>query len=185
MKLEIAVMTTLFFVAVYMGYTWAGMYPESAKAILDEFTSSFEFIKNIPHYLIFVIIFVNNSVKALISLVLGILFGLVPIFFVFINGFLIGVVLNVKGAEMGLSKVVVMLLPHGILEIPAVILACSYGLWLGFRVLDRVRGKNVNLAHCLKRAFESYLRIVLPTLLIAALIETYVTPLVAYMFSLT
>ncbi len=173
------VTSAVFLISTYLGFVWADQNPSLAKSVLDEFSAGFDFIKELPHYVIFSFILANNSIKSLVSMVLGVLFGIAPIVFIAINGFVIGVVLNVKGAEIGFYNVLVMLLPHGIIEIPAVLIACTYGLWLGLKTFDRVRGKDVNISQCLKKALMVYLKVVLPMLLIAAFVETYITPIIA------
>lgn len=88
------------------------------------------------------IIFLNNAVKSILIIFLGAFFGLLPIFFLVINGMVIGYLLErvaeTPGAMSVFDLVVKGLLPHGIIEIPAIIVACAYGLRFGvlvFRVL--------------------------------------------------
>jgi stage II sporulation protein M len=66
-----------------------------------------------------------------------------------------------------------MVLPHGVVEIPALLIAASYGLWIGVMVVRRMRGKEsthlrVHIQHALRR----YLVVVFPLLTVAAAIET-------------
>ena len=83
----------------------------------------------------FLFIFFNNSIKSIIVIFTGLLFGILPLIFLFINGMVIGFLLNVvqsNGGGAALSEVVFKgLLPHGIIEIPVIIIACAYGLALG------------------------------------------------------
>ncbi len=170
------VLLIIFGLATFAGYQTAKSNPEQAKRFLSQFSSELGFIKLLPPTIIFAIIFLNNSIKAFIAMILGLFFGLAPVFFVFINGYIIGIVVYVVGLRMGLKKVAMMLIPHGIIEIPAIILACSYGLWLGKIFLKRVRGERISIRSCIDRAIHSYMRTVIPMLLIAAFIEAFVTP---------
>lgn len=88
------------------------------------------------------IIFFNNAIKSILIIFLGAFFGLLPIFFLVINGMVIGYLLErvaeTPGAISVFELVVKGLLPHGIIEIPAIIVACAYGLRFGalvFRLL--------------------------------------------------
>jgi stage II sporulation protein M len=182
-KKEIATYFTLlliiFALSTFAGYQSAKSNPKQAKLFLNQFSSEFGFIKLLPPIVIFAIIFLNNSIKAFIAMILGLFFGLAPVFFVFINGYIIGVVVYAVGLRMGLKKVAMMLIPHGIVEIPAIILACSYGLWLGRMFFKRVTGERISIRSCIDTAIHCYMRTVIPMLLIAAFIETYITPHIA------
>lgn len=170
------VLTTLFALSALAGYQAAKNNPIEAEQFLHQFSSELGFIKFLPPIVIFLLIFLNNSVKALIAMILGIFFGLVPIFFVFINGYLVGLVLYTVGLKMGLRKVLMMILPHGVIEIPAIILACSYGLWLGRMFYRRITGDRISIKTCINAALNYYFRIVVPMLVIAAFVEAYITP---------
>jgi stage II sporulation protein M len=86
-----------------------------------------------------VIIFLNNAVKSILIIFLGAFFGLLPILFLVVNGMVIGYLLervaDTPGAISVFELVVKGLLPHGIIEIPAIIVACAYGLRFGVLVL--------------------------------------------------
>jgi Stage II sporulation protein M len=58
-------------------------------------------------------------------------------------------------------------------EIPALLIAASYGLWLGVTVVQKMRGKESTLLRFhIEHAFRRYFAIVFPLLIIAAAIET-------------
>ena len=167
---------TVFAVSIYFGYDAAKTNPQMAKNFVDRFTSEFGFIKTLPPMLIFLIIFINNSVKAFLAMILGVFFGLAPVFFVFVNGYMIGVVVYFVGSKIGMEKVAMMLLPHGVIEIPAILLACSYGMWLGRMLIRKMTGSKVSISDCIEQAIRYYLKTVVPMLIIAAFVETFITP---------
>lgn len=110
------------------------------------------------------------SVLILLS---GVLFGIVPIVSMGANGFILGVIYRQAAEIAGYSKAVIMILPHGVIEIPALLIAASYGLWLGVIVVRRVRGKESTLLRFhIEHAFRQYFAIVFPLLIVAAAIET-------------
>lgn len=77
-------------------------------------------------------IFFNNVKVALMMIFLGLLFGVVPFMTLLINGMFIGVFSKFFVAEGGsLIGFIAGIIPHGILELPAIVLAGAYGLKLG------------------------------------------------------
>lgn len=180
-KLYALMLSVLFMLSCMMGFFVAKENKELAEKTIEQLFSQFRFIKNLNPISIFFIIFLNNSAKALMAMLAGFLFGIFPTFFVVLNGYLIGLVIYVKGTEMGFKAIVLALVPHGILEIPAIIIACSYGVWLGRRFWNAINGRE-KFRNAVILALNRYLRIVLPILLVAALIETFVTPYIAFNF---
>ena len=79
------------------------------------------------------------SDKSFAILLDGILFGLVPLIAVATNAYVLGVAYLFASGKVGYLKAAKAVLPHGVLEIPAVILAASYGLWLGVTFAKRIR----------------------------------------------
>ena len=63
-------------------------------------------------------------------------------------------------------------MPHGVFEIPALLLAASSGLWLVVMVVRRRRGKESTLLRFyIEHAFRRYFAIVFPLLIVAAAID--------------
>lgn len=117
---------------------------------------------------IILFIFQNNVMSALLGLVLGVFFGLVPIMNALVNGTLVGYVLSRASAVEGLS-VIWRLVPHGIFELPAIFISLGLGLRLG-----RVLFSRQPLEHFKERfslSIKLFLLVILPLLIIAACIE--------------
>ena len=76
-------------------------------------------------------IFLNNAFVSLLSLVLGLALGVLPILFIAFNGYIVGVISYIVAQQKGLLFIVLALLPHGIVELPMVFLSASIGLRLG------------------------------------------------------
>lgn len=130
----------------------------------------------------------NNAVKSILVMYLGALFGVLPFFFLVVNGMMIGYLLKttaeLHGGGYVMELIVKGLLPHGILEIPAIIFACAYGMRFGVLIFKAVgslvfaRSKTGNVS----RELESFVVRTVPvmviltiTLLIAAVIESTIT----------
>ena len=80
-----------------------------------------------------------------------------------------------SGSSLGVYLVGI--LPHGVFELPALVLFCAAGLYLCSRVTARVRGdKEVRILRTLSEVSTLFLYVILPLLAAAALMETYVTP---------
>jgi stage II sporulation protein M len=139
--------------------------------------------KEHPELWMFLYIFWNNVKTTLLVVFLGIFFGVIPIAVLIVNGMVLGYVGSVQASTHSWWYVVEGVAPHGIIEIPAVIIACAYGIRLGFIVLKslgalvipgwgaRVRAE---LAHVLKLTIPLAVVLAL-ALLIAAGIESTVT----------
>ncbi|GGH71526.1 sporulation protein [Paenibacillus silvae] len=81
----------------------------------------------------FLFIFFNNAIKSVLVIYAGIFFGILPIIFLLINGMVLGFVVHAtmnNGASF-FDIVIKGLLPHGIIEIPVIIIACAFGLKFG------------------------------------------------------
>ena len=77
------------------------------------------------------------------------------------------------------------LLPHGIFELPALIVSLAMGLWACGQLTRRCRGDGTarSLRNCLALMLRMLLAVLIPLLAAAALIEAYVTPVVAALLS--
>ena len=118
-------------------------------------------------------ILVHNVIASILILLSGVLFGIVPIFSMGTNGFFLGVIYRHAAELAGYSKAAIMILPHGVFVIPALLLAASYGLWLGVMTVQRMRGKESTLLRFqIEHAFRRYFAVVFPLLVVAAAIET-------------
>jgi stage II sporulation protein M len=122
---------------------------------------------------LFFFILLHNVMASLVLVGSGLLLGIIPTLAICSNGFLLGVVYRQAAEMLGHTKAVLKVLPHGVIEIPALLLAASYGLWLGVTVVRRMRGKeSTHLRVHIEHAFRRYFAVVFPLLIVAAAIET-------------
>lgn len=77
----------------------------------------------------FIKIFLNNYLSTLLALLPGLLFCFGPVLFLLINGFTMGNPVAFASSKVGIYKIGLAIVPHGIFEVPAVLIASSYGLW--------------------------------------------------------
>jgi stage II sporulation protein M len=122
---------------------------------------------------LFFYILSHNLMASILILYSGVLFGIIPILSIGANGVLLGVLYRQAAEGIGYSKAALMVLPHGVFEIPALLIAASYGLWLGVMAVRRMRGKESTLLRFhIGHASRRYLAVVFPLLIVAAAIET-------------
>jgi len=128
--------------------------------------------------LIVMFIFIKNTSVLLLSFVLSPIFCLVPVLALTANGWLIAFVSTAVVKEKSLGFLLAGLLPHGIFELPALILGQAAALSFGtMAILALVRKERRNLLLPSLKQNLRYLIIACALLLPAAIIETYITPL--------
>ncbi|APB74152.1 MULTISPECIES: stage II sporulation protein M [Paenibacillus] len=93
-----------------------------------------------PQWSFFVFIFFNNAIKCVLVIFMGAVFGIVPFIFLIVNGMVLGFVVHLQ-TDMGRSMyevVVKGLLPHGVIELPVLIIACAFGLKFGINIMSTI-----------------------------------------------
>jgi len=123
--------------------------------------------------MLFFNILIQNVMATIFVLVSGVIVGIIPAFAIGSNGFGLGVLFRQAAEVSGYSKAALQVLPYGVFEIPALLIAASYGLWLGVMVVRKMRGKESVLIRVgIEHAFRRYFAVVFPLLVVAAAIET-------------
>jgi stage II sporulation protein M len=121
-------------------------------------------------------IFVNNAAKTLLAILLGTLLGIVPGFFLLANGVALGVAWSLSTSMRGPWLSLLSLLPHGILELPAVFLGTSIGLLIGGEALKQLTGKpEARIGAELVFGLRFFCTVIVPLLFVAALVEAFIT----------
>ena len=131
-------------------------------------------------------LFANNLQACTMIMLYGILpFIYLPALALGMNAMLLGVLAayySFNGVSMALYFAA--LIPHGIFEFPALILAFAMGLYICGQVTRRLRHDEtaLPLGECVYQILRLDALVLLPLLAMAALMEAYVTPRVAAMF---
>lgn len=118
-----------------------------------------------------VFILQNNLMTAFFGLLLGVILGLLPLLLSFLNGYVLGFVANISIKAVGLSSLW-RLFPHGIFELPALIISLGLGLKLGMFVFAKPGKRKSTLLYNLENSLRVFLFVIIPLLIIAAFIET-------------
>ena len=132
---------------------------------------------SLPQFIVLIVIFITNASTLLISFVLSPIFCLWPILVLTLNGWLLAFVSATVAQQESVGFVLVGLVPHGIIELPAFILGQAAALSFGTTVIFALFKKRGELILPSLKQNSRYLLIALALLLPAAIIETYVTPL--------
>ncbi len=124
------------------------------------------------------------------AMLLAVLYGFVPFLFLpaftlGVNGFLIGLMgAWYLASGLPLALFLALLLPHGIFEIPALLLSSACGVTL-CRAMGRLvvsQSGRASMVDLLSDLLRVLLLLVAPLLVAAAFMEAYVTPLVGNLF---
>ncbi len=167
-------LTLLFVIAGIFGFVVAQQFPAETLAAIKEAADKLAFINSMSPIQIFFMIFLNNAIKVFFMMLLGVAFGIIPVVFILLNGYIVGVVISVMLAKVGIFATLIGLLPHGIFEIFAVIIAGGYGVYLGEIFVKKLRKRDTFIPH-FKIVFYKYFYIILPIILLSAIVETFFT----------
>ncbi|AJS60241.1 stage II sporulation protein M [Paenibacillus sp. IHBB 10380] len=185
-KKTILLSIILFVIGIIVGWISTGAIE---KIILSQISGIQHIANNLsesshPQWSFFKFIFLNNSIKGVLIIYLGAFFGILPIVFLVINGMVIGYLVHASALE-GINMfdlIVKGLLPHGIIEIPAIIIACAFGLRFGMLVIISMTQWNQEKRAKLGGTWEHFMKRVGPIsiwivimLFIAAIIESTFT----------
>ncbi len=173
-KKPLIFLTILLVASVWLGYYSGTLHPVEGKELLQKLSEDLGVLKNVNSVALFLFIFLNNAVKSFVMAMLGFLFGIVPIIFIVVNGLLIGVIASVVIAKQGVEVLLVGTIPHGVFEIPAFLIAGAYGMQLGRKYYYKLR-YNEPIKPAFLRTMKQITKIVIPVLIIASFIETFVT----------
>lgn len=172
----ISVSLTLFASGMVLGLLVVYRIPGLSDRFADTLANFVKIFAAMPPWKLAGAIFLNNAVKTLVAILLGTVLGIVPGFFLLANGVALGVALSLSIQARGVWLSILGLLPHGILELPAVFLGTSIGLMLGIQLIKRLCGRSATtMMSELGCAFRFYCTVIVPLLLLAALVEAFVT----------
>ncbi|TDF91489.1 stage II sporulation protein M [Paenibacillus piri] len=175
----------VFALAVVLGAGFSDQFHgfiESQLKGLEQITKSIAG-KEHPQWSLFWLIFLNNAIKSVVIIALGAAFGILPLFFLIVNGLILGYVGTISTQKESLWFFLKAIIPHGIIEIPAIIFACAFGLRLGVLMLKLVTSViSPERSVKYKEELRGFAKAIVPVILIlvisltaAALIESTFT----------
>lgn len=178
----------IFTVSAFFGWFFNYLRPEDADLFFSIMEREFSFLRDFNFLTTFLFIFVNNTITVTIGTFLGSLFALIPILFLIINGFVVGLVSGYVYPSFGLGGLFISLAPHGIFELAAMFIGMGSGIYLGALALDQISAGELTtkkvfegirklkfpsekIREAYGLVFKIFLQIVLPLLFLAAVIE--------------
>jgi len=128
-------------------------------------------------------IFLKNLTAIIVMWISGIMLAIPTITSLWLNGYIIGLVINISGNP---KTAIIGIIPHGIIEIPALIIAGAMGIRIGIEVTRKITSiitrKNTSIIKAIGETIKP-LTISIILLIPAALIETYITPIIMMIFT--
>lgn len=182
LKREFLNTSAAFAVLAVLGFAAGMLFPDAAQQLLDRFAAQLEQLglsSNVPQSQMMATLFFNNVTASLLSM----LYGLIP--FVPLSALALGTNALLLGAfaalyqhhGIGLGVYFIGILPHGIFELPALILSCALGLLICRTRTEKLRKRSdVSFLRRVLDCNRVFLSFVTPLLLVAALVEAYITP---------
>jgi stage II sporulation protein M len=167
----------IFSFSIIYGYLAAQSSPQEMEIIIEEFEKIFQPILEASPFVQFLLVFLNNALTVILTILLAVVFGIFPLLVLFSNGLLIGIFAFLWGQELPWIIFFKAILPHGLIEIPLLIVASAIGLKIGQAAFRKVFQKQGQIKPELSLALKFFLKILLPLLALAAFIEIFLTPL--------
>jgi stage II sporulation protein M len=133
MKHYFIVSALIFVVGIYLGHKSPEQFQfifNGQKERIQDLWNSVQGGSN-EQLSIFLLILKNNVIAVAVVILLGVFFMVVPIYFLLTNGAMLG---NLYGAAVERHEIGLFfkgILPHGVIEIPALIIAAAFGIRFG------------------------------------------------------
>lgn len=177
--------TLVFAVGIWMGYSSPDSFGTIINGQLDRLQGTVGGLmqQDNMQWLLFLFILMNNTFLSIAIIYLGAFFALVPLYFLVSNGMLMGYLAlgNTNGQDWWLFFKSIA--PHGIIEIPAILLAGAYGIRFGFLMAEGVltfpslrrRAIMRNKLYVFLKRTIPLIGVVAGMLLVAAIVESTIT----------
>jgi len=173
----------LFSVFLFLaGLMWGLVTPLESPSLLAEDIAELKELSDslspLPQESVFIFIFLKNVLALLISFVFSPFLCLVPAMALILNGGILGAVSVIVSQEESLGFLLASLLPHGVFELPALFMGEAAAFGFGAAVIMALFKKERRklLAEDIRQNLK-LLVISFALLFIAAIVETYLTPL--------
>ncbi|MAG02694.1 hypothetical protein CMI42_05130 [Candidatus Pacearchaeota archaeon] len=121
----------LFFLITFIGFLIPNLFEENIKEIIRNLLTKTQDLNTLE---LIRFITVNNMTSAFFGMALGIVLGVLPLSVIILNGYILGYAINKTVAIEGFL-IIWKLLPHGIFEIPAILISVALGLRLGIELM--------------------------------------------------
>lgn len=122
-----------FLIGAYLGYTQSGQFQFLLDNQIKQLTDMVNSIGGKDHYQwrLLGFILMNNVMVSVFMVYSGVMLGIIPLFSLLSNGLVMGYIAHQNVPEIGWGQFFLAILPHGIIELPAFVLACAFGIKFG------------------------------------------------------
>jgi len=162
----------VFMLTFLIGFVFPIFFREEIIGMIAELMASLEGLSVVE---LAGFIFWNNLKASFFAIILGVTIGIFPLMIGAVNGYLLGFVSREVVAQEGLL-IMWRLLPHGIFELPAVILSIGIGVKIG---ADMFSGDVMKkLKYNFREGLRFFVFVIIPLLFVAGIIEGILVGLV-------
>ncbi|KAF0195035.1 MAG: hypothetical protein FD169_1590 [Bacillota bacterium] len=170
----------IFIVGMTLGFFGSLLFP---GLIAQLFNSIFAMIGELGQEIFYeqsplqgtITLFIHNLRAVASSIIFGAALGIFPVVGMVLNGALLGVVMGFGVTHASIAVIAAGILPHGIIEIPALIIGAGAGLYLGWGTFNKRLWPGYKQAGI---DASKILLLCVGLLAVAAVIEVNITPLV-------
>jgi stage II sporulation protein M len=177
----IVVTFLLFFATITIGWVGTAQNPSVGQELLKLFEKEVAGqMDNTDSFDMCLKIFANNLQACILLFLGGASFGILTIIIMSLNGIVIGAIMEIVSKNHTALYVAAAILPHGIFEIPAFILAGALGILLAQSLIAEWYGGEDTAAEA-RRSGRLFILYVLPLTAVAAYVEAFITPVVIHL----
>jgi stage II sporulation protein M len=177
----IIVTLLLFFTTITVGWVGSALNPSVGPDLMKLFEKEVAGqMDGTNPYDMCIKLFANNLQACILLFLGGASFGILTIFIMSLNGIVIGAIMELVHRDHTLLFVAAAILPHGIFEIPAFIIAGALGILLAQSLIAEWYGGD-DTAVDARRFGRLFVLYVLPLVAIAACVEAFITPVVIHL----
>ena len=158
--------------------------PESGREILSAYLPKAQTVINDDGTLSYLGVLKNNVFACAMCIGMGLVpFIFLPGFAILTNCMIIGALLGfgaASGVQSPLQAIVFGLLPHGIFELPGFFLSMAMGLYLCRTLTKKLlgRAREEKILSMLNGIAKTFVLVVIPLLIVAAVVESSITPMI-------
>jgi len=178
LKNALVVTILLFIVAMLVGWVGTAHTPAIGEQLMEVFEKEVAGQITVSDPIDMCVKLLANNLEACIMLFLGgASFGILTLFILGLNGLVIGSVTEIVSQGHSAAFIAAALLPHGIFEIPAFIIAGALGFCMAQSLIAEWYGAG-DTGEDAGKYGRLFLMYVLPLISVAALVEAFITPAV-------
>ncbi len=171
----ILISALIFLLGIISGYYFAEVYPSESGELLSLLEKTYKPILEMNKVSQVLFIFLKNGVTSFLIIIFGVVFGFLSIVSLISNGEILGMLANFTLEKSSIFYFLLGILPHGVIEIPCFLISSAIGLKIGRTLIKKIFGKGGSLKEELNLGLNTFLRIILVFLFLAAIIEVLIS----------